>query len=104
MIIPDGPDQQTGSRFARNERRARVSTLEPSGPTVQPKSTLEWVRILRMAFVTVLGQNRPDFVLKKVETFAFRNGRGEAYSQDERNGRSQCRILQIGDHLMIVRV
>ena len=66
-FVADGLDDQTLIDLARNQRGARIATLQKPLGTIQGQPTLESFRLRGVAFVAMLDENRSDFRLKEFQ-------------------------------------
>src|SRR5207244_2165777 len=73
------------------EHRPVLAAFEQPLAAIQQQPTLHFLRILRVASIAPLDQNRPDVLLEVIDSFADRLARGqsaqaEAHEQPQKQG------------------
>ena len=93
VAVVDRTDQQTFSRFARNNRRSRVPPLKQLGPRIHPQPSLRSLVTAAMTFETPRRQDRPDFLLKELDRGFVKGG----FSGDARSSQQQAQQAEVAD-------
>ena len=92
--MANGVDQQALFGLARDHDRTRLASLEGRGAGVQPQASLQGFRLARMAFKTVLDQQRPQLSLEELDLFgrdlAGLAGGGVIGLAGDRHQQGQC--------------
>ena len=74
--VANGFEQQTFLRITRNNGGAGIAALFPAAFPVEFESAFDLAIGRAVAFVTVIGEDRADFVFKKIELRTGRLGGG----------------------------
>ena len=64
VLVPHRLDQQTFIRLCRSQARAAVPTSQNVVRRIEPKPSLQRLGLFRMAFKTMLSQQRSNVLLK----------------------------------------
>ena len=90
VIMLQSGNQQTFFQVARHDRVSRFAALANSLACVEQQSTLHLFTACRVTLVTVLHQNRPDFLLKKSQALRSRLGRINASPSNQKAEAGKC--------------
>ena len=78
IAVANRVNEETFIRITRNDGRACIAALLPRAAPIEPEPPLAFVRLLRVALVAMLHEERPHRVLEKGQFFrSEEHGRGQ---------------------------